>query len=213
MCAPCHAELMRPCAPGACCARCALRLNGLATCPDCAGRVLAFDYAIAALAYAPVADALILQLKQALRWGRAGMLGGLLADAVRADARGLPPRAVLVPVPSSASALRRRGFNPAAEIAREVGRRLAVPVRHDILVSAAGTEVRQSSLSRAQRRARDAGRFRLHGSVTDVAVPVLLVDDVMTTGSTLHAAATILRQACAGPIVALAVARTPHLPS
>ena len=209
LCEPCRQDIM-PSAASVRCPRCALSLGAWRDCPDCRAREPAFSYAIAAFDYVAPADALVLQLKQSRRWGRAGMLGGLLADAVRADARGLPEAAVLVPIPSTPAALRRRGFNPAAEIARALGARLGAPVRSDILAPAAGQEGRQSVLSRAARLGRDHGRFRLRRPVSGMSLA--LVDDVMTTGSTLHAAAMLLRGAGAGPVTVLAVARTPHPP-
>lgn len=207
LCAPCKADVIGPAAAGRC-IRCALALNAGLQCPDCALRVPAYDYAIAAFDYAPPADALVLQLKQSLRWALAGLLGELLAEAVRRDPRGLPPGTTLVPVPSTTPALRRRGFNPAAEIARAVGRVLDVPVRN-VLAPGASYVVQQSTLSRVGRQQGAHGKFQVRHPVAGMAVA--LVDDVMTTGSTLHAAALALREAGAGRVVALAVARTPHI--
>src|SRR5690606_35169324 len=111
---------------------------------------------------------------------------------------------------------RRRGFNPAAEIARAAGSRLGVAVRSDILFVHERHAVRQSTLSRAQRLGRVPERFGVrqekllparHGQSPR---QVVLLDDVMTTGSTLNAAARALRAAGASSVLALAVARTPH---
>ncbi|ARP84754.1 hypothetical protein CAL12_26230 [Bordetella genomosp. 8] len=118
----------------------------------------------------------------------------------------LPPGTVLVPIPSSRASLRRRGFNPAGELARALARRTGLPLRPHWL--ARGRDgPKQSTLSREDRLnvARDA-------CVCPVAVPpctVALVDDVMTTGSTLHAAALALRAAGAASIIGLVAARAP----
>jgi predicted amidophosphoribosyltransferase len=198
------------------CLRCALRLAGTG-CPDCAGWEPAFERTVVAFDYAPPADALVLQLKQSLRWGRAAMLGALVAQAVRSHGWQLRPGTVILPIPSSAAALRRRGFNPAAEVARAAGSRLGVPVRSDILFVQERQAVRQSTLSRAQRLDRAPDRFgvrleRLSSAPHDDSglIRVALLDDVMTTGSTLHAAAQALRANGVDSVVALAVARTPH---
>nr|MBF0685856.1 ComF family protein [Pseudomonas sp.] len=216
-------QLCRPCqddiGAGTCagrCKRCALRLDGRLRCPGCAAHEPAFERAVVAFDYAAPADALVLQLKQSLKWGRAAMLGALLSDAVRSHGLALGPGTVMLPIPSSAAALRRRGFNPAAEIARAAGARLGVAVRSDVLFVREPQAVRQSTLSRAQRLDRAPDRFgvraeRLASALDGRAmVQVALVDDVMTTGSTLHAAAQALRAAGVASVVALAVARTPH---
>lgn len=198
------------------CPRCALRLDGRTRCPDCAAYEPAFEQAIVAFDYAPPADALVLQLKQSLRWGRAAMLGALVAQAVESQPGSLALGTVLLPIPASAASLRRRGFNPAAEIARAAGSRLGVTVRSDVLFVQERHAVRQSTLSRAQRLGRASDRFGVRSERLQALhdgsgrVHVALVDDVMTTGSTLHAAACALRAAGAASVVALAVARTPH---
>ncbi|WP_296555287.1 phosphoribosyltransferase family protein [Pigmentiphaga sp.] len=189
------------------CGRCALPLPEHGTaCPDCAGLAPAFSRTIIAFDYAPPADALILQLKNGRRYGRADLLGNLLAEAVRHQARPLEPDTVLVPIPASFASLRRRGFNPAAEIARALGRDLALPIRHDLL-RRCREQAKQSSLGRLGRRAAVRGLYACSPQAGGLRIG--LVDDVMTTGSTLHAAAAALRMAGAASVVALAVARTP----
>jgi len=198
------------------CPRCALRLAERSWCPDCTAYEPAFERTVVAFDYAPPADALVLQLKQSLRWGRAAMLGTLVAEAVRSQGWQFQPGAVILPIPSSALALRRRGFNPAAEIARAAGSRLGIAVRSDILFVQERHAVRQSTLSRAQRLGRVPDRFGVRYEKLSPArhghglLQVVLLDDVMTTGSTLHAAACALRAAGVDSVVALAVARTPH---
>lgn len=198
------------------CLRCGLRLGAALRCPDCASYEPAFDRTIVAFDYRPPADALILQLKQSLRWGRAAMLGTLMAQAVSSRPDVLRPGTVILPIPSSGAALRRRGFNPAAEIARAAGSRLGMTVCSDVLFVQERHAVRQSTLSRAQRLGRAPDRFGVRldrlapAGRCDGRIEVALLDDVMTTGSTLHAAAQALRRAGVDSVVALAVARTPH---
>ncbi len=189
------------------CGRCALPLPEHDTaCPDCAGRAPVFERTVVAFDYAPPADALVLQLKNGRRYGRADLLGNLLAEAVRHHAQPLPAGTVLVPIPASFASLRRRGFNPAAEIARALGRDLALPVRHDLL-RRRREQPKQSGLGRQDRRRSAQGLYA--GAPPARGLAIGLVDDVMTTGSTMHAAAAALRMAGAASVVALAVARTP----
>src|SRR5690606_10390690 len=99
----------------------------------------------------------------------------------------LPRPVALVPVPASPASLRRRGFNPAAEIAQALGRELDLPVAGWLQrTRAAG---RQTHLGR---RARRMGAHGLYRCGVPVSGCVAVVDDVMTTGSTMDAAARAL---------------------
>src|SRR5690606_20884487 len=114
---------------------------------------------------------------------------------------------VLVPVPLHRSRLRERGYNQALELARPLGRRLGIPVCHGLLVRTRATAA-QSRLDAGARAAnlRDAFEVPVH---LEVPAHVALVDDVMTTGATLHAAADALLDAGAGRVDAWVCARAP----
>ena len=192
------------------CLRCALALpEHDSPCPDCAQRDTAFDRTVIALDYVPPADALILRMKAGRHYAQGDLLGILLAEAVRHDGRGLPAGTVLLPVPASRASLRGRGFNPAAEIARALGRDLGLPVRHD-WVTRTRQQAPQHTLGRLERREAAQGLYAcapgVHGRHLGI------VDDVMTTGSTLHEIALALKAAGAASVTALVAARTPHPP-
>ncbi len=190
------------------CRRCALPLTAHdQACPDCADRDTAFDQTIIAFDYIPPADALILQMKTGHSYVRADLLGNLLAEAVRHHERGLHADTVLVPVPASVASLRTRGFNPAREVARAASRDLGLPVQHK-LVWRTREQDKQSTLGRAGRRRAVQGLYACAPNLRGLRVG--LVDDVMTTGSTMHAIAELLKQSGAIEVTALAVGRTPH---
>jgi ComF family protein len=113
----------------------------------------------------------------------------------------------VLPIPLSAQRLRERGFNQALLLARALA-----PDKTDatLLLRLHDTQA-QSGLGRAQRLRNLQGALAvdpLRASSLQ-GRSVLLVDDVMTTGATLQAAATALRQAGASAVSALVFARTP----
>jgi ComF family protein len=192
------------------CATCALPLAAHDTpCPDCDGRDTAFDRTVIAFDYAPPADALILQMKNGRSLARADMLGNLLAEAVRHQSAPLPHGTLLVPIPASRASLRARGFNPAAEIARALARDLGLPTRNDLLWRTR-EQPKQSTLGRLARQESAQGLYACAPEVSGKRFA--LVDDVITTGSTMHEAAKALKQSGAAHVVALAVGRTPQPP-
>ena len=102
-------------------------------CAGCLGRPPAYLRAIVAFDYEPPGVALIGQLKTRLRLSLALVLARLLGAAV-ARAAPLPADAVLAAVPASRASLRRRGMNPAMEIARSLAEALDLPLRHGALL-------------------------------------------------------------------------------
>ena len=188
------------------CACCALRLPQTAIdCPDCATTPPVFARAIVAFDYAAPADLLILQLKQRGQYARAGLLARLLAESIQQQG-GLALHTRLVPVPASAASLLRRGFNPATEIARALGRALHLPVDRGLLTRTREAPA-QHSLGRQARSRNARALFRATGPIAGLHLAV--VDDVMTTGATLDAVSRALLDAGAASVTALAVARTP----
>jgi ComF family protein len=200
LCAACDADLPRAREPR--CPRCALPSPQGATCGRCLAQAPAYDATVAALVYAFPADVLIQALKFRGELALAPRLGALLAACVPADER---PDALL-PVPLAPARLRRRGFNQALEIAREVaaatGLRLAPG-----LAERSRDSPPQLHLPVRERAANVRGAFVVR------AVPpgacVALVDDVMTTGATLHELAASLKRAGAARVLNWVLARTP----
>jgi ComF family protein len=113
-------------------------------------------------------------------------------------------RPLVAPVPLHPRRLRERGFDQAWILARELGRRTGYEAAPRLLRRVRDTRA-QVGLGRQARQANVSGAFAADPGVAGRAV--LLVDDVLTTGATLHAAAEALEAAGAGPIVALTVAR------
>ena len=116
----------------------------------------------------------------------------------------------IVPMPLSKQRLLERGFNQSAVLAAALETGPGSKVRHNVLVRIRDTAA-QSSLPRRERQANVAQAFAVHPDwITALrGKKVVLVDDVMTTGASLHAAAQALAQAGAAQTVALVFARTP----
>jgi ComF family protein len=117
---------------------------------------------------------------------------------------------IVVPVPVHAERERVRGYDQARLIAAVAARHLALPTL--VALERDRATVAQFELGRDARAANVAGAFRLraHEPDADRAIAgrwVLLVDDVVTTGSTLAACATALLEGGAAAVSAIAVAR------
>lgn len=110
-----------------------------------------------------------------------------------------------VPVPLSTARARQRGYNQSAILARAIGRALGMPVRHCLRRNR--DTAPQHTLDAVQRQTNVRGAFRVKGHVIG---SVLLVDDVITSGETVRAAAHALLEAGAHRVVAVALGRTPR---
>jgi ComF family protein len=193
------------------CARCARVLPAaLPRCGECMRTASAFDACVTGADYAEPWDQLIAGFKFHHKTELAAALCTLLLRAVRAAGDGARQPTLLLPVPLSQQRLRERGYNQAWELARRLARRLALPARADVLQRSRDTP-HQIGMTRAEREhnLRDAfwieprSRHLLQGAV------VALVDDVLTTGATAHAAALALTRAGAARVDVWVVARTP----
>jgi ComF family protein len=112
----------------------------------------------------------------------------------------------IVPMPLHWRKRWQRGFNQADLLAHEISRRTHTPVRQALRrIRFTAT---QAGLTNARRRKNVSGAFRSKGADVLRGQRVLLVDDVMTTGSTAAACARALKMAGARQVVLLTVART-----
>lgn len=193
------------------CPRCALALPAPGPCPDCADQTPLLEKTIAAFDYVCPADSLILRYKNARQFQLAAAFAALAVEAIQLASPGgdcppWPALTPLIPIPGSHRSLRRRGFNPAGEFASRLGRLLNMPVLHSLLYREPD-HLKQSTLNRRQRRANTA---HLYYCARNIQLPyAVLVDDVLTTGSTLYTAAGALIAAGAERVFAVVIARTP----
>jgi ComF family protein len=199
VCTPCRADYF-PTEPPRC-RICANRLPGEGVCGRCLSRWPRFDATLVLGDYAPPLDAMIAAVKFRARLDLARAFGLLLADR----AQHLEP-AALVALPLAPPRLRERGYNQAQEIARAIAARLRRPLLRNALVRIRHCPSQQG-LGLAQRRTNVRGAFQANPGVAGL--HLLLVDDVLTSGSTLDEAAGALKAAGALRVTNLVVARTP----
>ena len=177
------------------CMRCALPLPAATSttdthciCGQCLRHPPPLQAVHAACAYAFPVDRLLPRFKFHRDLAAGRLLAQLMAEAFIPVER---PQAV-VALPLHRSRLRARGYDQALELARPLARALQLPLLEGALRRTRATAP-QSELSAPARRRNLHGAFACDG----MALPahVVLVDDVMTTGATLHAAARALRRA------------------
>ena len=111
----------------------------------------------------------------------------------------------LVPAPLHPRRLRSRGYNQSALLADEIGKRLNLPVREDLLVRTSNPRPQVETRSQQERRDNVADNFVCNTDISGLTV--LLIDDVATTGSTLSECALALKSAGAAQVYALTLAR------
>jgi ComF family protein len=203
LCRPCRATL--PWNRRAC-GRCAIPLpagDGGATCGRCLRRPPPLDQVRSACLYGAPLDRWLPRFKFHHDLAAGRLLAQLLTEAC-ADA---PRPQALVPVPLHRARLRRRGYDQALELAKPLARALDLPLQSRLLQRVRPT-VPQSELSAAARRRNLRDAFAVD-VVAALPAHVVLVDDVMTTGATLHAAARALRRAGVARVDAWVCARVP----
>lgn len=177
------------------CSRCAQPLPAtapdlpaLSVCGACLWQPPPYSAIHAPFVYATPLDWLVHRFKFRGDLAAGHLLGQLLA---RELAPGLPYGARLVPIPLHPRRLNARGYNQAAELARPLGRALRGRLDTAVLERTACTAPQMELPARARRR-NIIGAFRHRPGSGHRGGPVVLVDDVITTASTVREAARTL---------------------
>jgi ComF family protein len=173
------------------CSTCGIPLQATEqrTCGACLARTPRIARTRAAVAYGDLARGLAIRLKYGRKVAIARTMARYMAPLV-----GEGTDRLLVPVPLHRIRLWNRGFNQSALVARELSRRLGIAADPLALMRTRRTPPLKG-MSPLQRRKTVAGAFRVRDKQKVAGKTVILVDDVLTTGSTAEACARTLKRA------------------
>lgn len=186
-CPSCYAEL--PLQPAGVCPCCGGPEPGAAVCARCFPRAPAFDSCLAGCIYRYPVDLMIKKLKYGARLDLAQALAQPLLETTGRGLEVVPD--CLLPTPLHRARQRSRGFNQAREIARVLSQRLSLPV-DDQLVRRHRPTAQQFELRQEQRARNVKDAFSLLKTMDYNKIAI--VDDILTTGSTAHELARLLKR-------------------
>jgi ComF family protein len=185
------------------CSTCGVPLEATeqSTCGACLARPPRISRTRAAVAYDDLSRGLAIRLKYGRKVAVARTMARYIAPLVSGEGE-----RVLVPVPLHRWRLWGRGFNQSALVARELSRRLGIRADPMALERTRPTPPLKG-MSPLQRRRTVAGAFRVRRKDAVAGKTVILVDDVLTTGSTAEACARTLKRAGAARVELVSWAR------
>jgi ComF family protein len=195
LCQECDAKATRIAPPF--CAKCSEpfegAITGTFTCANCAHRTIHFDAAVAAYRGRGIVRRIIHDFKYGRQIHLRHLVGRWLRGALddpRLRGRGFD---VIVPVPLHPTRKRERGFNQASLLAELLSAQISIQSRP--LLERIRYTTTQTALDRAERMENLHNAFRLRKNMNVRDLRVLLIDDVLTTGSTLSECARVLKDA------------------
>ena len=207
LCLNCTNKLSRIRAPF--CATCSQPFTGAITdsfsCANCANRLLHFEAAVSAYRSRGVTREVVHRFKYGRQIHLRRLLGDWLAETLKDSRLATRRFDLVVPVPLHPARQRERGFNQAELLAVQLRRVSGLTVRN--VLQRTRYTATQTQFDRSERMENLRGAFRLRRGSNVRDLRMLLVDDVLTTGSTLSECASVLRQSGALSVHAVTVAR------
>lgn len=189
---------------GQVCSCCSVPLpcDGVELCGTCQQKHPAFNRVHALFHYQSPIDHMITGLKFNDRLVNAVLMGKLLAENM--EENNIAPPDALLPVPLHRLRLRKRGFNQALELARPLAKTWQIPLLTNTVTRTRATQA-QMELPARQRHRNIRGAFTCADPLTIKRVG--LVDDVVTTGSTVNELAQVLKRHGAEQVDVFAISR------
>ena len=207
LCEECEAKITRIVPPF--CAKCSEPFEGAITgpftCANCAHRTIYFDAAVSAYRSRGIVRRIILDFKYGRRLYLRHLVARWLFAALDDDRLRQKRFDVIIPVPLHPARERERGFNQATLLAELASAQMSLQARP--LLERTRYTTTQTAFDRAERMENLHGAFRLRKSADVRKLRVLLIDDVLTTGSTLSECARVLKKAGAISVHAATAAR------
>jgi len=200
-CCSCQALLPRLHPP--LCVRCGISIVAGTLCSGCKQKSMDIDGIRSPFLFQGAVREAIHQLKYRNVKALAAPLAQLLGEYL---AKNPLPAEVLVPVPLHPRRLRRRGYNQASLLARELARLSSVPLIEGVLLRLSDTSPQTKTKSAEERQRNVTRAFSCRGREFE-GKHLLIIDDVCTSGATLNACATALKAAGAASVWGLTVAR------
>jgi ComF family protein len=207
LCDECEAKATRIVPPF--CAACSEPFEGAITsaftCANCAHRTIHFDAAVAAYRSRGIVRRIIHDFKYGRQIHLRHLVGRWLCaalDDLRLRGRRFD---LIIPVPLHPTRKRERGFNQASLLAELLSEQISIPSKP--LLERIRCTTTQTALDRAERMENLHKAFRLRKNANVRDLRVLLIDDVLTTGSTLSECARVLKGAGAISVHAATAAR------
>ena len=201
-CAPCWARIEWLGNAGCDCCGHPLEATEADRCARCLAAPPPLDRMRAAVAYGDLSRSIALKLK----YGRKVALARTMARFMAPLGPSGSDQVIVAPVPLHRWRLWSRGFNQSALVAGQLARRWQVPVHQRLLRRTRATPPLKG-LNHQQRHRTVAGAFAVDSSAGLDGQTVILIDDVMTSGSTAEACARALRKAGAGRVELISWAR------
>jgi ComF family protein len=193
------------------CVRCALPLpvdiGSQILCGRCIKKTPSYDYSCSVFRYESDIINLIHQLKFGEKISYARSIGEILLASFESnllEKHGVPD--CIIPVPIHDRRLRGRGYNQSIEIARVMAKKLETPIAYDAVVKKHST-LAQSGLNAKERQKNIKNAFDVIN--VENYKHVLIVDDVVTTGSTVNEIAKALKKNGVDRVGVLSIARAP----
>lgn len=164
------------------CPKCASPLTENELCEHCSKNIIAFDATYALFLYQPPITKLIWQLKFNHALTHAQLFGDLLIQKIQKSYLDCSLPQLIIPVPLHKNRLKERGFNQALEIARPIARKLKIPI--DLTPKRSKHTLAQATLAAKDREQNVKNAFLLERKYDDM--HIIVIDDVITTGSTIR---------------------------